>query len=1423
MTSILEHGFDIEGPISAPSVAADSAFGFMTPGQYQYKISYVTPYGETLASPASATVQSSGSVLLTQLSILPTASITSRRIYRTAVGNTPPFRLIASIGDNITTTFTDIESDTSLGVVEPEHNFASSVEVERGWTATSRPMLHPTDITLVAGGSVQSDATECNQYSEYIIVQVPLLGNGIRLPPTNSNTRGMRLVIRNGSSVNPLYVYPNDPLGTINGGLPGAPRIIGVSTVEEFVLTGSIDWNSFVGGSGGGGGVLTFDAGSTGLTPAGPNAGPIVLGGTLVVANGGTGAGTFSPGGVLYGNGTSPVGAVQGTIGQLLVSNGAAAPSWTAVTYDGSTITGLPAPVNAGDAVNKAYVDAYATGFNVHSPVQYVTTGPLTALYNNGAGGVGATLTNNGVLAALQIDSTLVSATQRILVKDQVTQQENGVYVVSVVGDGSTAWVLTRSSDFDNSPPGEVVAGDFIFAELGPTYAGTGWVQTQVGVGFGGSIAIGVDPMVFTQFSSSGSYVAGTGLNLLGNIFSNTGVLSVSGGTTGLTFAPATGNSVMSGVLAPANGGTGTTAGVDVALDSAASPQYPQNLTAGVWYGIGTKAAGNSSSVRLGNSASATGIDSIAIGSGAVAGGNGSIAVGSSARTGAASGATIVGAGSGNNTFTGVNNTGFGSSVLTALTSGTGNIAIGNNTLQFNTTGSENTGVGYQALVKSTTSIGATAFGYRALANNVSSTGCTAVGRNALATADIWNDNTALGSNVLSALGTIVGGTGNTAVGSGAMSGFDAGSNNLAFGVSALAKTTGCQNNIGIGNFAVRSAQPTGDDNIGVGNSALRFATSGFRNVAVGNGASQALTKGNNNVTIGHQSGNVLTTGVNNVLVGSGTNVDSVSRTGVVALGQGIIANVDGGFFVRHNLSTVPSAPVTATLAGFKNGTNELVEFPPGTNGQLLSLASGVPTWTTVASLPPSGAAGGDLSGTYPNPNVAFLTGNAGVAGSGMRASSTTGANGSLYIGHLGAYPTGIQSVGIGRGALTGNTGFENTGVGFDALISNTNGTANTAVGKQALSSNSTGSENVAVGVSALFFTGNVSGNTAVGSYTLRQSTVAPNSAFGMRALDASTTGTNNSASGFYSQALVSTGSSNTSHGSNTLRGLRTTSSRNTAVGDAALSNAWFVGSAAAGVFTVNSMIAGIIYVGMQVFDVNSILLGTVVSFGTGTGGVGTYNVSFASAITSTYHSETTANDNTAVGSNALTNALGGTNTAVGSGSGTVITSGTGNVLVGNGTNTDVSGRNNAVVLGNGVTSISAAGPHDGGLYSRHFAGVVTGNAAVWVGNELCEATSSQRYKENIRPLGNVSEQIMKLEPVRYVGKEDPSRAEQIGLIAESVEKVFPEFVVYKEFEIDGEKKNLPHGLAYDRMVAVLIQQVQLLTAEVAALKESKL
>ena len=119
------------------------------------------------------------------------------------------------------------------------------------------------------------------------------------------------------------------------------------------------------------------------------------------------------------------------------------------------------------------------TGNNVETA--YVgTTANLNAIYMNGTAGVGATLTNNGSLGALVIDGITLSAGQSVLVSQQSASADNGVYIVTVVGDVSTAWVLTRAPYFDNSKI-QIAQGDFIGVLFGSLNALTWWFLTSPG------------------------------------------------------------------------------------------------------------------------------------------------------------------------------------------------------------------------------------------------------------------------------------------------------------------------------------------------------------------------------------------------------------------------------------------------------------------------------------------------------------------------------------------------------------------------------------------------------------------------------------------------------------------------------------------------------------------------------------------------------------------------------------------------------------------------------------------------------------------------------------------------------------------------------------------------------------------------------
>jgi hypothetical protein len=216
------------------------------------------------------------------------------------------------------------------------------------------------------------------------------------------------------------------------------------------------------------------------------------------------------------------------------------------VDVSSAKITNVASPTSNSDAATKQYVDALvASGITYHAPVKYEvpnTTGNLNAIYNQPGGpgvGVGATLTNNGTLAAFAPDGPTASSGDRILVYSQTNAYENGVYTVTTVGDGSTAWVLTRATDADTyaiKTPNSLGEGDAFFVTSGNTGAGETYVcNTQ------GTITFGTTAINFVQVSATQIYSAGTGLTLTNTTFSLTAPVAVSLGGTGYTSSPTNG------------------------------------------------------------------------------------------------------------------------------------------------------------------------------------------------------------------------------------------------------------------------------------------------------------------------------------------------------------------------------------------------------------------------------------------------------------------------------------------------------------------------------------------------------------------------------------------------------------------------------------------------------------------------------------------------------------------------------------------------------------------------------------------------------------------------------------------------------------------------------------------------------------------
>jgi len=249
---------------------------------------------------------------------------------------------------------------------------------------------------------------------------------------------------------------------------------------------------------------------------------------------------TAGPTGSLTGSGMSAVSfaaipaAASGASG--IITTGAQ-------TLDGvKTFSSFPevsgTPSTSNQLVNKIYVDNIASGVNAHDAVIAATTAALTATYNNNTTGIGATLTNAGTQAALVLDNVSLIAGDRVLIKNQATTLQNGIYTVTTVGTVSTNWVLTRASDYDQSIAGEVAAGDTTFVvapaaqySTAPTQQNTSWTMNTPG-----TISIGSSAITFVQSNASTTYTGGTGISVSsGTISVDSTVLTTTSTQTGIS------------------------------------------------------------------------------------------------------------------------------------------------------------------------------------------------------------------------------------------------------------------------------------------------------------------------------------------------------------------------------------------------------------------------------------------------------------------------------------------------------------------------------------------------------------------------------------------------------------------------------------------------------------------------------------------------------------------------------------------------------------------------------------------------------------------------------------------------------------------------------------------------------------------------
>ena len=253
------------------------------------------------------------------------------------------------------------------------------------------------------------------------------------------------------------------------------------------------------------------------------------------------------------------------------------------------------------------------------------TTANLTATYSNGTSGVGATLTNAGGFAALTIDSVAAAVGNLILVKDQSSTFQNGLYVVSNIGDGvSVNWILTRATSYNT--PSQILRGEMFTITEGTVNARTQWIETAT------VAVIGTDPITYQS-----NVVAGAGIVKTNNVIStavadaiNQVVLQVFYPAGSYTYTPTPG---MLYCIAETQAGGGGGGGVDSTVGKAGAAQcgsgggYAKALLTAAQIGVsqsvtvGAGGAGGAAGANNGSNAGGSSLGALVV----TGGGNGGL------------------------------------------------------------------------------------------------------------------------------------------------------------------------------------------------------------------------------------------------------------------------------------------------------------------------------------------------------------------------------------------------------------------------------------------------------------------------------------------------------------------------------------------------------------------------------------------------------------------------------------------------------------------------------------------------------------------------------------------------------------------------------------------------------------------------------
>jgi sulfur carrier protein ThiS len=180
----------------------------------------------------------------------------------------------------------------------------------------------------------------------------------------------------------------------------------------------------------------------------------------------------------------------------------------SSISVNSQRITSLGTPTSANDAVNKTYVDSLIQGLETKAPVRLATAAALPANAN-----VAGVLTATA-FGALTVDGVAVAVNDRILVKNEASSQNDGIYVVTATGGGAAFYVLTRASDMNTASE---FPGAYVLSLQGTANTNRGWTLV---LDPDTAFVVNTTAQTWLQFTGVGDLTAGSGITFTGNTVS---------------------------------------------------------------------------------------------------------------------------------------------------------------------------------------------------------------------------------------------------------------------------------------------------------------------------------------------------------------------------------------------------------------------------------------------------------------------------------------------------------------------------------------------------------------------------------------------------------------------------------------------------------------------------------------------------------------------------------------------------------------------------------------------------------------------------------------------------------------------------------------------------------------------------------------